>query len=114
MDWPAQCPDLNTEHAWYQLDTKLSESGVTPTYEADMTEKLEDAWYKIPSFVIKDLIDSMPRRRQAIINSNGAPPNIRFFDFVLPIFHYFQIYILFIQRLNNLSIITFESRGRRM
>ena len=60
------------------------------TSEADMTKKLEDAWSKIPSFAIKDLIDSMPRRRHTIINSNGAPPNISFFGFVLPISNIFK------------------------
>ena len=74
MDWPAQSPDLNPiEHAWYLLDKKLRESGVKPTSEADMMEKLEDAWSNIPPSAIKNLIDSMPRRCQAVINSNGGP-----------------------------------------
>ena len=72
---------------------------------------------KIPSFAIKDLINSMPRRRQAIINSNGAPSNISFFGICTACFPLFSNTIHFIyfgQRWNNLSIITFESRGRKM
>ena len=62
MDWSAQSPDLNPiEHTWYLLDKKSCEDV--------LFENLKSAWNSITKGEITTLIESMPRRCEAVIRS---------------------------------------------
>uniref|UniRef100_A0A7I4Z4K4 Paired domain-containing protein n=1 Tax=Haemonchus contortus TaxID=6289 RepID=A0A7I4Z4K4_HAECO len=72
MEWPSQSPDLNPiEHLWEELARRTSQ---VPVKNAD--EKfnlLSREWALIPQSKIEALIDSMPRRCRAVVDSLGYP-----------------------------------------
>ena len=79
LEWPAYSPDLNPiENLWGLLKRKIVERypelGALPRSEASL-KKLCDAattvWLDFGQQLVDDLIDSMPRRIQAVIQSKG-------------------------------------------
>uniref|UniRef100_A0A8R1IPH7 Tc1-like transposase DDE domain-containing protein n=1 Tax=Caenorhabditis japonica TaxID=281687 RepID=A0A8R1IPH7_CAEJA len=71
MEWPSQSPDLNPiEHLCEELEKR-----VTGIHARNADEKcscqLQTAWAHIPQSVLTNLIQSMPRRCQAVIDSRG-------------------------------------------
>ena len=72
LEWPAQSPDLNPiEHLWDELGRKCA--GIRVRNAEEKFELLETMWKDIPRDKISGLIDSMPRRMQAVIGSKGFP-----------------------------------------
>lgn len=72
LEWPSQSPDLNPiEHAWEHLGRQMH--GKTPSNKKVLFEMLKEEWNKIPLNVVIKLIDSMPKRCQAVIDSKGYP-----------------------------------------
>jgi hypothetical protein len=72
MEWPAQSPDLNPiENLWEIVDRRINRSDVRNRTELFSAVKL--AWEAIPDTIVKNLIDSMPRRCKAVLSSNGFP-----------------------------------------
>lgn len=70
MDWPSQSPDLNPiEHMWDVLENELT--GVRAKNATEKFAQLEQAWGEIQKETIDKLIDSMPRRCQAVIDAKG-------------------------------------------
>jgi transposase len=70
LEWPSQSPDLNPiENLWEHLDRQLA--GRKPSNKADLFKRLQDAWANISLEYIIKLIDSMPRRCQAVIDAKG-------------------------------------------
>uniref|UniRef100_A0A8R1HRX9 Transposable element Tcb1 transposase n=2 Tax=Caenorhabditis japonica TaxID=281687 RepID=A0A8R1HRX9_CAEJA len=70
LDWPSQSPDLNPiEHLWEELERRLK--GVRATNVDQKFSQLEAAWKTIPLSVVDTLLDSMPRRCQAVIDAKG-------------------------------------------
>jgi len=71
LDWPAQSPDLNPiENLWSILDQKVDKGDVTN--KAKLLEALKRAWENIDQQHIQNLIESMPRRLQAVIQAKGG------------------------------------------
>ncbi len=70
FDWPSQSPDLNPiENLWSILDYRCRERVAnTPT---ELFELLQTAWNDLPISTLQDLVASMPRRCQAVIDSKG-------------------------------------------
>lgn len=70
MEWPPQSPDLNPiENLWEIVNQKIDRENCT---KSDVLfERLVDAWNAIPSSFIGNLIASMPRRCQAVIENKG-------------------------------------------
>ncbi|GFU29199.1 hypothetical protein TNCV_278131 [Trichonephila clavipes] len=64
-------PDLNPiENVWMHLDTEVRERNVTS--KENLKEKLQEVWKNsIDTEITKKLIESMPRRREAVIKANG-------------------------------------------
>lgn len=72
LQWPSQSPDLNPiEHLWEHVDRQMK--GIKPTNLNDLFNKIKEIWESIPIDVCIKLIDSMPRRCQAVIDSKGYP-----------------------------------------
>jgi transposase len=72
---PPQSPDLNViEHLWDELDRKIR----LPTVQSRITSKetlksaLRTAWDEIQPEVTQKLVQSMPRRLQAVITARGG------------------------------------------
>ena len=69
LKWPAQSLDLNSiEHLWQHLKTKLQQ------YDTVYHPK---EWNKIPPETCQTLIESIPRRIQAVLKVKGVIQSIR-------------------------------------
>lgn len=76
MDWPAQSPDLNPiENLWDALDRRIKGCNNRPKSVKELTCLLQAEWKKIPLAVIQGLVESMPRRVEAVIASRGGSTN---------------------------------------
>uniref|UniRef100_A0A8R1HST0 Tc1-like transposase DDE domain-containing protein n=1 Tax=Caenorhabditis japonica TaxID=281687 RepID=A0A8R1HST0_CAEJA len=72
LEWPSQSPDLNPiEHMREELERRLK--GVRASNANQKFAQLEAAWKSIPMTVVQTLLDSMPRRCQAVIDAKGYP-----------------------------------------
>ena len=70
MDWPSQSPDLNPiENLWSILDSKLKSR--KPNNKTELFQVLSDGWKALDPFLLNSLVESMPRRCQAVINAKG-------------------------------------------
>lgn len=73
MSWPAQSPDLNPiEHLWQHLKCKI---GAHPEPAAGVHElwvRARTEWEKITIETCRALIESMPRRVEAVIKARGG------------------------------------------
>lgn len=68
---PPQSPDINPiEHLWYLLDLKVRKNKISS--KAVLKETLAEEWRKIGQDVTQNLVSSMPRRLQAVIDANGT------------------------------------------
>jgi hypothetical protein len=73
MQWPAQSPDLNPlEHLWSHLKRKLEGYEKPPSGILELWERIEKEWEAIEPEVCQNLIESMPRRVQAVIKAKGG------------------------------------------
>ena len=66
LDWPAQSPDLNlVGQLWDKLVCRLRARPSHPTSVPDLTN--------IPIDTLLNLVDSLPRRVEAVIAAKGGP-----------------------------------------
>jgi transposase len=73
MKWPPQSPDLNPiEHLWWYLKKKLDEYENPPSSQHELWERCEVEWNKIPKEVCQNLIESMPKRVEAVLRAKGG------------------------------------------
>jgi transposase len=73
LEWPSQSPDLNPiEHLWVHLKRRLAEYENEASGMIELWERVEAKWDKIPRQVCVDLIESMPRRIDAVIKAKGG------------------------------------------
>jgi len=73
MKWPAQSPDLNPiEHLWTIVKKCLSDYENPPNGVHELWERVQVEWNKIEPEVCQKLIESMPRRVQAVMRANGG------------------------------------------
>lgn len=71
LDWVAQSPDLNPiEHLWGTLKRRVADR--KPTNTASLKTVITEEWDNIDQSVIKRLVESMPRRIQAVIAAKGG------------------------------------------
>lgn len=71
LEWPPQSPDLNPiENLWAILDNRVEKTGVSnkQTYVA----ALEKAWNELDPQHLRNLVESMPKRLQSIIEAKGG------------------------------------------
>jgi transposase len=73
LDWPAQSPDLNPiEHLWDHAKNRLKEYPTPPKGVWQIWERVEEVWNNIPPEVCQNLIESMPKRLEAVIKAKGG------------------------------------------
>lgn len=71
---PAQSPDINPiEHAWHKLKTNINQRPVIPKNLDEMWVAIQEEWEKIRVEFINGLVESMPRRVQAVAKAKGGP-----------------------------------------
>ena len=72
MEWPSQSPDLNPiENLWAILNAKASDR--RPQNDEELFEALEFEWNRLDVSILENLVDSMNRRCQMVIDSHGYP-----------------------------------------
>jgi hypothetical protein len=73
LQWPAQSPDLNPiEHLWHHLKRKTSDYESPPSSTLELWERVQKEWDVIQPLVCQELIESMPRRVEAVIKAKGG------------------------------------------
>ena len=73
LDWPAQSPDLNPiEHLWVHIKRELAKYSRAPTGVWELWQRVVEVWNAIPPEVCQNLIESMPRRLEAVIKAKGS------------------------------------------
>jgi len=73
MQWPAQSPDLNPiEHLWAHLKRSVGSYPELPGGVLELWDRVREEWYKITAATCQELIKSMPRRIQAVIEAKGG------------------------------------------
>ena len=71
LEWPPQSPDLNPiENLWFILDQQVDKGDVTNKFK--LFSALEKAWNGIDDQYLQKLVESMPRRLQAVIKAKGG------------------------------------------
>lgn len=74
IPWPAQSPDLNPiENLWDELERQVRAHTPLPKNREDLWEILQEEWLNIDINKYQNLVDSMPRRIAAVIQSKGHP-----------------------------------------
>jgi len=80
MEWPPNSPDMNPiEHLWAHLKLKLHQrypdtrclQGSPDAIRWILRERLMEIWWEIGEGVLRDLVDSMPRRVHALLAAGG-------------------------------------------
>ena len=70
LEFPAQSADLNPiEHLWAWIKKRVKQ--IERIHRLSLRNAIEKAWKEVPLSLIQSLVDSMPRRLQAVIASNG-------------------------------------------
>src|SRR6266850_834355 len=73
LDWPAQSPDISPiEHQWVHMKGELAKYPTAPKGVWEMWERAVEVWDNIPPEVCQNLIESMPRRLEAVIKAKGG------------------------------------------
>jgi transposase len=73
MVWPAQSPDLNPiEHLWGCLKRSLAEYATPPNGIHELWERIQVDWEEISVAECQKLIESMPRRIEAVLKAKGG------------------------------------------
>ena len=71
--WPAQSPDINPiEHLWVHLKRSLQKHPRPPKGVHELWDRVVEDWNNIPPETCQRLIESMPRRIEAVIKAKGG------------------------------------------
>lgn len=72
LKWPSQSPDLNPiEHLWAHIKRHLNRYETPPNGMLQLWERVEAEWENISPEICLNLIESMPRRINAVLNAKG-------------------------------------------
>ena len=83
LNWPAHSPDLNPiEHLGGELERRLRARFNHPTSAPDLTIALVAEWKQFPVAMFQHLVESLPRRLEAVIAAKGVP-NFKFMPMIL-------------------------------
>lgn len=72
LPWPSQSPDLNPiENLWQQLELAAKDRRCNTKEE--LFAALQEEWHQLDLKRLQDLVESMPRRIEAVLKNNGYP-----------------------------------------
>jgi len=72
--WPSNSPDLNPiENLWHVLRSNIRKRKRQPRNKEELISALREEWKKLDMNIVNGLVDSMPRRMQAVIEARGGP-----------------------------------------
>lgn len=72
MDWPSRSPDLNPiENLWDILDRRVRKRAVLPKNLKELETAVLEEWQDIPLTILHHLYESMDRRINGCLNSDG-------------------------------------------
>jgi transposase len=70
IDWPSNSPDLNPiENIWYIMKNNVEKR--MPRNVAELKRFMVEEWEKIPQETVKNIIMSMKRRCELVLEKNG-------------------------------------------
>lgn len=70
VEFPSKSPDINTiENLWSILNENIMKD--PPRTKDELEKKLKKEWAKIDPNLLKKMVESMPRRLQAVIKARG-------------------------------------------
>ena len=73
LKWPPQSPDLNPiEHLWTHLKKKMNCYPTPPKGVFELWDRVAKEWDEIPPETCQRLIESMPKRIEAVIKAKGG------------------------------------------
>lgn len=73
LQWPARSPDMNPiEHVWDMLKRQVKKGPNVPETLNDLKTALISTWNGISQANIRNIIQSMPDRMQAVIRARGG------------------------------------------
>src|SRR6266568_3899483 len=73
LHWPPQSPDLNPiEHLWHHIKSQLCKYETPATGVWEIWDRVAEVWNNIEPEVCHGLIESMPRRLEAVIKAKGG------------------------------------------
>ena len=76
MDWPAQSSDLNLiKHLWVHLKRQLVAYSTPFNGINDLQEHTQRKWEAIDTAVVQNLIESMPKRVEEVIEAKKGYTN---------------------------------------
>ena len=74
LDWHAQSLDLNCiEHLWDESEHRLRARPYRPASVPDLTNACVAEWKQVPTAMFQHLVESLPRRVEAVIAAKGGP-----------------------------------------
>ncbi|KAL6096962.1 uncharacterized protein ACO6RY_06163 [Pungitius sinensis] len=74
LKWPPQSPDLNPiEHLWDVVEREIRIMDVQPTNLRQLCDAIMSIWTKLPEECFQHLVESMPRRIEAVLKAKGGP-----------------------------------------
>jgi transposase len=74
IDWPANSPDLNPiENIWKQLKDNIQSQKVFPKNVNELKVALKNEWENLDSSVFEEVVNSMPRRINMVLQARGGP-----------------------------------------
>jgi transposase len=82
--WPSQNPDLNPiENLWDVLERRVRIRSIKPKNKPELMIAFEEEWHQLEPKRLLKLVESMPRRIKAVINSKGILCHISIiFEFI--------------------------------
>ncbi len=74
LKWPPQSPDLNPiEQLWDVVEREIHIMDVQPTNLQQLCDAIMSIWIKISEECFQHLVESMPRRINAVLKANVGP-----------------------------------------
>ena len=76
LPWPAYSPDMSPiEHVWDMVGRQLTRDPRSTASKDELWVRIQTIWDSLPQADIQHLLDSMPRRIEALIAARGVSTN---------------------------------------
>ena len=73
LPWPSKSPDINPiENVWGKMVKFIYKHNFQPRTQDELRLRIMEAWDQITQEYVRNLVLSMPRRLQALVENNGA------------------------------------------